>query len=231
MMRWTESIYSTALWGLASAWALAACEAGDSECVATKSPFAYTDPTITGKTAEQLLDSLAGNFEGTLEWHGGGDEVNVMPSSGSTELSLSLEYQGGKIWFLDREARNLAPNERLVCIDELMIHATLTLETSDGALGGQWPVVATYRIGSDPLVVEIRPFGPDNDGSFSAGLLRPQDWDPGTAEISLFASFDQTGVNGHITMNASRELQASGNVEEGVLLSAKLATWRLSRGG
>jgi hypothetical protein len=185
---------------------------------------------ITGQTAEKLIDRLAGHFEGDLEWHGGGGEVNVMPSGGSTKLGLTLEYQGGEIWFIDSEARNLSPNERLACDDELLIHATLTLQTADGALGGQWPVVATYRIGTAPLGVEIHPFGAGNEGSFSAALSRPKDWDPGTAEVSLFATFDEAGVAGNIALNASRELPGSGNLEESVLLNAQLATWRIARG-
>jgi hypothetical protein len=215
---------------LASMVVMVACEANDgSRCLETRRVVAYTEVMGDGSSAENLMDNMAGAFDGVLSWHGGEDVVQVTPSSGTTGLMVSLVHDGSDVELIEREPQNVAPGERLTCANELVVPVMLTLKTADGGLSGRWDVDAMYTIGSGALGVELRPFGPGNGGNFAASLVRPEEWDPESVEIFLQAAFDPTGVAGQLTLTATRTLSDDDKVEEGVDLVAMLATWSIAR--
>ena len=209
--------------------AVGACEDDRSRCLETRRVIAYAEITADGSSAESLMHTMAGEFAGVLTWNGGADIVQVTPPAGATTLELSLTHAGGDVELIERAPHDVAPGERLACDDDLVIPAVLTLETADGGLRGRWDVAAVHTLGSASLGVMLRPFGPGNDGSFAAALLRPDEWDPGTEEIFLAGAFDVTGAAGDITLTASRTLPDEGELENGAGLVGRLATWSLPR--
>lgn len=217
-------------WGRLGLFVVLVAACGESECLETMRVVGYDEILSDGDSAKQLMAAVAGEMQGSLQWRGGGDEVDVYPAAGSTKLTLALVHEGGEVALIERQEHDLAPNERLLCSDELVIPATLTLTTEDGALAGSWAVEARYTPGSGTsLGVAISPFGSGNAGDFLASLVHPEDWDPGTDEVGLLATFGPTGVTGDITLHASRDLPTDGDVHEGFGLDATLATWDLPR--
>src|SRR5687767_2540080 len=137
--------------------ALTACEKGG-ECRETWTQLEFTAPLADGESAESVMAALGGEFTGTLQWRSS-DDVALHPAMGATDLTLALTYAGGEVWLVDREPHDVAPNERLACLDDLVIHAKLALTTADGALQGSWDVEAVRGIGAgSSLGVVARPF-------------------------------------------------------------------------
>jgi len=154
--------------------ALTACEKGG-ECRETWTQLEFTAPLADGTSAENVMAALGGEFTGTLQWRSS-DDVTQHPAMGATELTLALTYAGGEVWLVDREPDDVAPNERLACLDDLVIHAKLALTTADGALQGSWDVEAVQGIGSGAtLGVDVRPFEAGDAGDFSAALAQPDE--------------------------------------------------------
>jgi len=207
--------------------ALTACEKGG-ECVETWTQLEFATTLADGTSAESAMAALGGEFTGTLQWRSS-DDVTLHPAMGATELTLALTYEGGEVWLVDREAQDLAPNERLACSDDLVIHARLGLTTSDGALAGSWDVEARHVIGEGAtLGVDVRPFGVGNAGDFSAALAQPDEWDEGSEELALHATFYEAMVSGELVLSAERSLPAEGKIGNGAGLTATLATWTAS---
>lgn len=201
---------------------------GDSKCTESARELEYEELTVSGVSAERLMDSMGGSFSGSLHWHGGGEVVDVQPASGSTQMELALSYVGGKAWLIERTAENLDPEERLACSDDLVFEAELAIQTADGSVAGKWAVDVVHATATTPIGVDIRPLS-DWEGSFRASLARPEEWDPGSQELSLQVAFDHTGTAGEISLSATRQLPAEDDLENGLLLDAVLASWSLPR--
>jgi hypothetical protein len=107
-------------------------------------------PTPADKTAAEILAVIEGTHASELEWTeqvGDGVRVEVTPGgSGTTPLTLTLDYEGGEVRWVD--SKRVEPpgptNEIYVeCLPRLEIDATLGFTSEDGAFAELFDVVVT----------------------------------------------------------------------------------------
>jgi hypothetical protein len=209
--------------GIGLVLALAGCESHD-ECVPVMEQIEFTTPIEGEGTAEQLMAALGGQFMGTVEWRGGTKDVAVHPDVGTAALTLVLAYDGGEITLITHDTTALTSNERLACVDKLMIAAKLTITTDDGSLQGTWDVVANHELGAGAgFELDTVSFAADNLGDFSAMLIEPNGWKKDTETLAMTASFVDGDASGYILFGA----EASD--PQGVNLNLTLASWDLPR--
>jgi hypothetical protein len=96
--------------------------------------LAWSERSPLGFSADELLSSLGSSRDTRLTWNDGS----------TTTLSLELERSTGEVEFQIREWRDDGSGRELAasgdCNDALVVPASLSFDTGDGALAESWPL-------------------------------------------------------------------------------------------
>jgi hypothetical protein len=128
-------------------------------CLSASSPYceesitileSADSPTPADKSAADILAVIEGTHLSELEWTeqiGDGVRVEVTPGgSGSTPLTLSIEYEGGEVRWVDSElVEPPGPTNEIYveCLPRLEIDAKLGFTSEDGAFAEVFDVVVS----------------------------------------------------------------------------------------
>jgi len=119
---------------LAAALLACACATQDDACVERRTDLAFNQPSPWGPTPAELSAHVEGPRSGAVQWLGGGDLGELTPASGEAELSITTVLDPASA--VGVELEHVGPG-RLACVDSLELRATVTIQSSDGALAEQ----------------------------------------------------------------------------------------------
>ena len=126
-------------------------------------------------STESVLQAISGQWECDLTWNGAGEIAEVTPSEGTTEVSMSLSYEGGEIRDIVSVKKGGHKYDRLSCSNRLEISSVLEMRSSDGALAEAWDVQAGMLAKYEMSIVF---FDPIFKGSYRYELAKewPYTW-------------------------------------------------------
>jgi hypothetical protein len=197
-------------------------------CSSTEQDLADVDEVSPlGSSTREILDQYAALMVGQLEWapRGSGYEIMLSPAADAVDVSVSLTYEGGRMWFLDQEV--VVPEGQVndigvVCPDELRIDVVLGVSTGDGALAESWGT--TLVVGADPEAGE--PMDPearvdvslvDLEGTLAVTGVEPTTWSV-SDDLRVLVEFAESGSSGRI--------QTAVTDPEGESRTAELGAWQ-----
>lgn len=179
---------------------------GGSLCIEESTVLTGLDAaSAVGFTAADVLATVMGTHMAAMRWseplEDGSVKLMFGPETGDSELTVTIDYEGGEIRYVDSQpAGNPPPEFATGCPDHLEITVTTTLHSEGGALSETivTPLRATTRDVA-VLVAQI-PFS-ELQGSLAPAMLAPPNAqvDPldltiGVGPAGLFGSASSTIV-------------------------------------
>src|SRR5262245_40108979 len=144
-------------------------------CLPTKTlDLGLDEPSPLGFSAAEVLAGVGQSHSVPLAWAKGG----------STDLTVSLQYMGGAVRYLDREWKDDGSGmeiEREDCPDVVEIASTLSFATLDGAFAESWPIKAlapTLQSASVSMIIQVDAL----QGSYQVTEVDPATFD----EVRVF---------------------------------------------
>ena len=154
-----------------------ACVPTPETCEEVRSGIGYDDPSPAGTTPREIMEYTESTRYGTLTWGQGGSIGQLSPSGTETPITVTTTLDTNSAIVIDRVHVGVG---RLACVDLLVIQATLTISTADGALQESFGVEFEAKEGVIGGVVE----GKSNLSMHQfAGALT---WQPSDAAGELF---------------------------------------------
>jgi len=125
--------HALGLLGLLAA-TLVACSDPASCVEVSRPPVTDPDaPLVIGGTFDDVLDTVAGERSGALQWLPSEQYVRGFPSAGEGQITVTI-HAPSMVQEIDLEKQGGQRNERLVCPDWVEAELQIDLRTDDGSL-------------------------------------------------------------------------------------------------
>jgi hypothetical protein len=181
-----------------------------------------------GESPAELLAPVLGVSASRLFWSADTAPVSVGPERGESNIELTIEYQGGRIVWRDREPKNSAGTETTLpaafpsCSDRLEVDVVAHLATAGGALDET--IVVTLQMNSSLRVGFSHSLLLD-ELSGSLNVSAPAD--VSANKLSVYADWDEVGFHGALSgeVTITRSDGAEPNRGSVGAMSIPFATW------
>jgi hypothetical protein len=127
----------------------------DAVCAEEQYVISVDEPGPWDESANEVFDPALGMRVGTIEWRGGGDFLNVLPSGGTTDLEVRVESIADEATVTERSPINTGPHERLYCWDRMEMNIRLQVNTADGVLDDALTGSVVHDAGELFVVVDL----------------------------------------------------------------------------
>jgi hypothetical protein len=158
--------------------------------------LAWSERSPLGFSADEVLAALGAQFEGRLTYADGT----------TTALTVGLERGSGDVEYRESPFQDagLEPMGEPICFYGVLLPATLSLTTNDGAFAETWPALivadsATAAFGGvSPVILDTLM------GSYTVSELDPAQYDDVWVQLSI--TFKANLWSGHLSMFATKAL-------------------------
>ncbi len=180
--------------------------------------------TPLGYSADQILAFAGGAHRVPVQWKDGSSEfatLSTTPTSGATELELTVSYEDGEVSLVQRRAGTSDGAGPAIasdpCNDQLTIEVAVQVKTDNGAFDDTFPATLTVDTASHAsLHIDFDP--EDLGGTFRTDVLTPAD--AVAKQFALDAAFAPGGFAGGIT-----GMITGGNEQVAYAGGAEFARW------
>lgn len=178
---------------------LTGCETVDEvstlQCIETKTVLTLDEASALGYSAQSILEQFEGTYTEPMTWTDGG----------GSDVTVSLTYEGGNLYFVDAELEEMKEGEiyndiYIECPDFMLVEASLTVNSEDGRLAESADVsLLSYNGEAAHALFSRTP-------EALQGTLEPlsvaSEWDD--ISFSITAFFSTEGHEGSVNEIASR---------------------------
>lgn len=157
--------------------ALPSCTSEAERCELLERPLGYDEAGAAGSSPREAMQHAEGERVGTLSWADAGELGTLSTSGTQTTVTITTTLDTGSAREVDRTH---VGDGRLACVDSIVMAATLTITSDDGAL-------------QDSFALELEAYADTFGGAVESRLDITQhaftgtlDWQPASGEGELF---------------------------------------------